>query len=313
MGVMHMNCPQCNTSLPDSATFCYKCGASTRQTTFSYLPAGTPAWPHTVPQNLFYKPDLAKTIVQEGQSIVGGARSPARSRRSTRGILLFVAFCVLTCLVGVLATLGWEFANGAFATGAASTSVHIPARAVPSAGSTNAPSPTAAAQTNQLPTPTSFQKANSREVGITLNYPSNWIADAPQSTTSGNVSVSFHPQQQLPVGLSVGRFSATNSSQVPGTDVINQATLQSFGSNATLTNMQTLTNTPRHPSIGSANWDELDATFNTSSGELVHAVSISVKHNSIYFNIFYFSLATVYNEAVQKYYSQMLSSFKFLA
>ncbi|MFL5628913.1 MAG: zinc ribbon domain-containing protein [Ktedonobacteraceae bacterium] len=309
-----MNCPQCNTNLPDSATFCYKCGSSIRPTTFSYLPEGTPAWPTTVPQSHFYTPGATSQVVPQGEHSGPTSKSaPSKPRRSARSILTVLALLLLTPIVGVLATLGTLWVNGAIPIKAVTTSVHAPKVVQQTPNPSDATTPTAQAQSNQLPTPSSFQTANSQEVGITLKYPSDWVADAPQTTTSGNVSVNFHPQQQLPVDFSVGRFSSTNSASIPDASTINQATLESFGSSASLKNMQVLTNTPQHSSIGGISWDEEDATFATSNGDLVHAVSISVKHNNIYYNIFYIAFASVYNEAMQKYYSQMLSSFQFLA
>lgn len=306
-----MNCPQCATSLPDSATFCYTCGASTRQTTFSYLPVGTPSWPTTVPESHSYSPGATSTVIQEGQSPAPAAKRPARPQRSARSILILVALFVLTPLVGVLATLGTLYVNGAFSPGAAASNVHIAAVAQPTSGTSNTPTPTTPARTNQLPTPTHFQTANSREVGITLKYPSDWVADAPQTTRSGNIFVYFHPPQQLPVEMSVGKLAPTSSTSFSDTAILNQAVLESFGSNSGLQNMQLLTHSPQ--SIGGTSWDEQDATFTISNGDLLRVASISVKHNNLYFNIFYFAPASVYDEAMQKYYTQMLSSFKFLA
>jgi hypothetical protein len=312
-----MNCPQCNTSLPDSATFCYKCGTSTHSTAFSYLPEGAPAWPTTAPQSPFYTPGTtSQELAQGGESGAASFKAaPAKRRRSTRSILLLVALFVLTPVIGILATLGTLWMNGEIPIKAVTTSVHVPPVTQQTPNSTPTPglTPTTGAQGNQLPTPSSFQTANSSELGISLKYPSDWVADAPQTNTAGNVSVIFHPQQQLPVNLSVGRLSAANSSSVPNTQVVNQANLQGFGTDASLKNMQILTNTPQHPTIGGTAWDEQDASYVTSTGVAVHAVSISVKHNSIYYNIFYVAPSSVYDEAVQKYYSQMLSSFQFLS
>jgi zinc-ribbon domain len=310
-----MNCPQCNTSLPDSATFCYKCGTSTRSTAFSYLPEGTPAWPATAPQSPFYTPGApGQVVAQNGEPAAASFKAAStKQRRSARSILLLVALIVLTPVIGILATLGTLWMNGTIPIKTVTTSVHVPPVSQPTPASTPAPGLTPTTQSNQLPTPSSFQTANSTALGISLKYPSDWVADAPQTNTAGNVSVAFHPQQQLPVNLSVGRLSPTNSSSVPNTGVVNQANLEGFGTDSSLKNMQILTNTPQHPTIGGTVWDEQDASYVTSSGAAVHAVSISVKHNNIYFNIFYFAPSSVYDEAVQKYYSQMLSSFQFLS
>ena len=109
----------------------------------------------------------------------------------------------------------------------------------------------------------------------------------------------------------IARLSASVSATVTDTNQVNQANIQGFGTNNNLLNFKALTNTPQHRLIGGINWDEQDATYNTSNGLVIHVVSISVKHNTIYYNILYFAPDSAYNEAFQKYYSQMLSSFKF--
>ena len=74
-----------------------------------------------------------------------------------------------------------------------------------------------------------------------------------------------------------------------------------------------LTDTPKQRSIGGITWDEQDATYSTSNGDVIHIASISVKHNKTYYNILYYAPTSVYDEAVQKYYTQMLNTFKFTA
>ena len=109
----------------------------------------------------------------------------------------------------------------------------------------------------------------------------------------------------------IAKLSSSVSAQVTDTNEVNQANIQGFGSNNNLLNLTALTNTPKHRMIGGINWDEQDATYSTSSGLLIHVVSISVKRNTLYYNILYYAPASVYAEAFQKYYSQMLNSFKF--
>lgn len=144
-----------------------------------------------------------------------------------------------------------------------------------------------------------------------MQYPSDWVEDQLQQTTSGNLSIAFHPQRQLPVYFRVGEISATNSASVPSTSVVNQVNIDNFGSNNNLTNAQTLTNTPQQRTIGGMTWDEQDTMFTASDGSLIHVVSLTVKHNKNYYNILYFAPSNVYDEAVQKYYGQMLNTFKF--
>ena len=299
-----MNCPQCNAELPDSSAFCLQCGSSTQQTAFSYLPAGTPAWPTTVPQLSFPKTGTTTQAIDEIETHAPAKLAP-KPRRSARSILAIVAILILTPLIGIGATLGILWANGQFPVNATQGSLHLQIR--PTAGASSTP----AVASNQLPTPTSFHTAKSSEVGVIVKYPADWVAEAPQQSTAGNVSINFHPQQQLPVDFSIGRLSSKNSASVTGTDVVNQANIQGFGTDQNLQNLQLLTNTPQHAKIGGVSWDEQDATFTDSTGNLIHVVSISVQHNKLYYNIFYFAPSALYDEAVQKYYSQMLASFQF--
>lgn len=301
-----MNCFQCGTTLPDSSTFCMKCGTSVRQNTFSYLPAGAPPWPTNTTDLSAYALGKRKSeletpvIVQE-----------PKPQRSARNILAIVAFLLLAPIVGAGITLGSLWANGQFPATASRAAVHakIPAAQTPATSSAT-PAPTG--QTNQLPTPSSFLTATSPQIGISMQYPSDWTEDAPTVTSSGNTFMDFHPQQ-LPTGISIGRLSATNSAKVSSTTDVNQANLLGFGSANSLGTPQMLTNTPTQATIGGAAWDEQDATYTDTSGSglVLRVTSISVKHNSIYYNILFYAPDTVYTEAVQKYYTQMLSSLKF--
>jgi len=183
---------------------------------------------------------------------------------------------------------------------------------LPTPGASSTPtSLTPTVQSNQLPTPTAFQSVTSKDLGISLKFPSDWVQDPAQKSSSGNTSVNFHPQQNIPVSMFIARLSSSVSATVTDTNEVNQANIQGFGTNNNLLNYKALTDTPQHRQIGGVSWDEQDATYSTSGGLVIHVVSISVKYNAIYYNILYFAPDTAYDEAFQKYYSQMLSSFKF--
>src|SRR5689334_5228348 len=112
-----MNCPRCGTDLPDSATFCHKCGSSFPATSFSYLPEGTPAWPTKVPQNFSYTAGMigassplahtangqaslsAQSVQQrEGENFPATGRQ-TRPQRSARSFLLIVGVLLLSALI----------------------------------------------------------------------------------------------------------------------------------------------------------------------------------------------------------------------
>lgn len=302
-----MNCPRCHTELPDSATSCVVCGAPTRTDHFSYLPAGVPPWPYAVPQNLTYGdganvPSAQSTQTETSPAVAKAAVAPPK--KSRLGIPAVIGLVILSILIGGGATLGILYANGqSLSFGPQPTQ---PTVTLPTPGSL-----TPTAQGTQLPTPTAFHSATSTELGILIQYPSDWVEDPAQQTSAGNTFVSFHPQQSLPVSFDIGRLSANNSSQVANTNEVNQANIQGFGSVNNLSNLKMLTDTPLHRSIGGITWDEQDATYSTSSGTVIHVVCISVKHNKIYYNILFFAPSNVYDEAVQKYYSTMLNTFQF--
>ena len=308
-----MNCPRCNTELPDSAIFCVNCGSTIRPASFSYLPTGVPAWPTEPLKSTQYRNEISSEsgqfVVQSDTSSVepSNAASPKKKRL---GISAIIGLFILSILIGGGLTFGILYANGqrlSFGPQSTLKPLQLPTRSASSTPVSLTPTP----QRNQLPTPTAFQSAISKDLGISLQFPSNWVQDPAQKTTSGNTSVNFHPQQNLPVSMFIARLSSSVSAQVTDTNEVNQANIQGFGSSNNLLNFTTLTNTPQHRMIGGINWDEQDATYSTSSGLLIHVVSISVKHNTIYYNILYYAPDSVYDEALQKYYSQMLNSFKF--
>jgi len=308
-----MNCPRCNTELPDSAVFCVQCGSTIRPATFSYLPTGVPAWPTEQLKGTQYKSgapsEPAQFVVQnEASPVESSNAAPPKKKRP--GIPAIVGLFILSILIGGGLTFGILYLNGQRLSIGPQPTLKPLQLPTPSASSTPA-SLTPTPQGNQLPTPTAFQSATSKDLGISLQFPSDWVQDPAQKTASGNTSVNFHPQQNLPVSMFIARLSSSVSAQVTDTSEVNQANIQGFGTNNNLLNYKALTNTPQHRTIGGINWDEQDATYSTSSGLLIHVASISVKHNAIYYNILYFAPDSAYDEAFQKYYSPMLNSFKF--
>jgi len=310
-----MNCPRCNTELPDSAVFCVQCGSTIRPATFSYLPTGVPAWPTEQLKGTQYKngtPSESAQFVDQSEANMDESSNAAPPKKNRLGIPAIIGLFILSILIGGGLTFGILYLNGqrlSISPQPTLKPLQLPTRSASSTPTSLTPTP----QGNQLPTPTAFQSAKSTELGISLQYPSDWVEDPAQKSSAGNTLVAFHPSQQLPVSLDIGRLSTNNSSQVNSTTEINQANIQGFGSVNSLTNLKMLTDTPQHRAIGGITWDEQDATYSTSNGVLIHIASISVKHNQTYYNILFFAPTSVYDEAVQKYYTQMLNTFKFTA
>src|SRR5213080_2658383 len=142
MGVTYtMTCPQCNADLPDSTAFCPRCGSSIRPATFSYLPAGAPAWPTTVPQMPLYRAAANAETTQEDANLSAGKIVPG-PRRSARSILVIIALLILVPLIGAGATLGMLWANGQFSANATKASVHVPLPRQQTPAATSSPTST---------------------------------------------------------------------------------------------------------------------------------------------------------------------------
>lgn len=305
-----MNCPRCNTELPDSAIFCVKCGSTLRPASFSYLPAGVSDWPTNAPQNLPYAsgPDVrpAPSVQQEESPDV--AKSAVRPKKSRLGIPAIIGLFILSILIGGGLTFGILYANGQqLSFGPQPTQ---PPVQLPTPGSTSSPL-TPTAQGNQLPTPTAFQTITSTDLGISLKYPSDWQKTGPAQTQSSNIEVSLRPQQQLGMEVRIRRFSTSNSASIASTASANQANLTAFSQFQGVTNLQPTTSS--QPTIGGVQWDEQDAKFTGPNNVQYDFETLAVKHKNMYFVIFLYSPDMFYKEAVQKYFQPMFDSFKFLS
>jgi len=308
-----MKCPQCNAELPESATYCHSCGSAVRPATFSYLPPGTPAWPTTIPQ----KPStIAGTSAQtaqqkEKESISSTKPLSDRPKRSARTVLMITALFILVPLVGIGATLGMLWFNGELPIKTVNASLSGPPPSAKQTPTSNASTPTAQAQTNRLPTPSSFQTTTVAAVGVTLKYPKEWIKDVPQSTSDNSIILSFHPQQASGIVLYVERFSSSTSAKLTSTNDVNQGILSAFQSTQGVNNLRPVSPPNPQLTIGGVQWDEQDATFSTNSGLQYHLTTIAVQYKQIYYDILYYAPAVVYNEAMQKYFQPMLNSLQF--
>lgn len=307
-----MNCPRCNTELPDSAIFCVKCGSTMRPASFSYLPAGVPDWPTTVPQNL--PPGAgsdarpAQFVQQEERPSV--ANSAVAPKKSKLGIPVVIGLLLLSILIGGGLTFGILYANGqqlSFGPQPTQPPVQLPTPGPSSTPGTSTP----ATQGTQLPTPTAFQTITSTDLGISLKYPSDWQKTGPAQTQSSNIEVSLRPAQQLGMEVRIRRFSTSNSASIASTASANQANLTAFSQFQGVTNLQPTTNS--QPTIGGVQWDEQDAKFTGPNNVQYDFATMAVKHNNLYFVIFLYSPDMFYKEAAQKYFQPMFDSLKFLS
>ncbi len=305
-----MKCSRCAAELPDTSTFCSRCGAanpSAQLTTsgFSYLPAGAPPWPASVPGRYSYGAGSPAPVQPTAP------RLTEKSGRSVGRTLMTLALILLiTLLVGIGSTLGVLASQGRFSPQAAATKkavvVPTPAQATPA--------PTTSAQGSQLPAPTSFKATTVKDVNAALEYPSDWVQDALQTTSDGTLLGIHTPTtEQVTIGFSLMRYSTSISATITSPDQINQSNVQGFGTLTGVSNVQAVPSTGSAPTIGGASWMEQDFTLENSNNVQIDLMSIAVEHNKVYYNILVSAPASYYTEALQKDIQPMFSSFKFLS
>lgn len=332
-----MTCPRCSADLPDSATFCQKCGTSLRPNAFSYLPEGTPTWPTMVPQNTSYMTSVSSPVADTSavgmmadKSAVGTINRPLRSgvqdeksptapqpekpRRSVRSTLFIVGVLLLSALIGGGASLGILWANGQlFPNNAAQTAVRVTVPTPTAASATPVASATPTQQGNQLPTPTSFQTLKITDLGISVKSPSDWQQIGPQPTSSNDMEVALVPPQseQIGIALFIKRISATNSASLKSPAEANQQNITEFSTVSGVNNLKA--SATSQPTIAGVTWSEQDATFTSDQGDNYHYSTIAVQHNKLYYTISFYIPDVFHDEAVQKYIQPILNSFQFLS
>jgi hypothetical protein len=308
-----MKCSRCAAELPDSSTFCSRCGAASPSgqlvtSGFSYLPVGAPPWPASAPGGRYaYGANAAAPVLEATPQLTEKA-----GRSSVRTILTVALILLIALLVGVGGTLGVLASEGRLSPGAATTKKAVVQ--VPQTQATPGSTPTAATQGNQLPTPTSFKLTSVKDVNAALEYPTGWVQDALQKSTDGT-SLGIHSPDAQQIGISffLMRFSDSTSATISSPDQINQSNVQGFSQLSGVSNMQTVPSSGTAPTIGGTNWMELDATFLNSSSVKMDLVTISVEHSKVYYNIAVLAPDAYYTEAMQKYIQHMFTTFKFLS
>ncbi len=316
-----MKCPRCSAELFNSSTFCPQCGfnhqqklnytapenyvatSQERPTTFSYLPAGTPPWPTTVPQNI---PGVVASASQSQPASQANFKVESKPGRTVGGILSVIAVLILAPIIGVLIT---------FATVSRPASQATPATKTTTSQQTKNATPTTNGQSNHnvaLPTPTSFKTAKDTNVNISLQYPADWTQDSPAQSTNGS-SLNIASQDQIGINFSVIHLNDTTSGTVTNADQLNQTYIQSLTQFQNVHNIQNVQAANTQPSIAGAQWIEKDATFLDGSNNKIHFATISVQHGKSYYIIYFFIPDGIYTEAMKKYIVPMLNSVKFLS
>lgn len=314
-----MLCPRCNSPAADTATICPQCGSAltpTSMTSFSYLPAGTPPWhaARSMPPGATIGGASSSAAPQVGS--MPSALETSGAKKARMGIPSLLLLFLVTILVGGGATFGVLASQGysPFSRPAPQKSIRLTLTTPTVAGSPTttgtSPTPSGTGQTNQLPPVLVYQKLNNADTGISLEYPSTWVVGSPQKDTNSTF-FTIQPSQRLGLFIAFTRYTSSASSQLTSTSDVNQGNLTGFQSAQGVTNFKLGQGTTQD-SIGGISWDQQDASFGTTSGLLFHATSIAVQYKQLYYEILFYAPDQVYQEAMTKYYTPMLQSFKFL-
>ncbi len=305
-----MNCPHCNTELPESAIFCNQCGSTINKASFSYLPTGAPAWPKEPLKDTRYLSPSSEYIQHIDQSESPSTKPASTPIKKSLGIPAIIGLCLLSILIGGGLTFGILYLNGESLSSGSQTA--LKPLQLPTPGASSTPSSlTPTTQSNQLPAPTSFHTLNSSDLGITIKYPSDWVMD-PAQKTSDSSFLGVHPQQQQTgIYLLIERYTESGSAKISNVAAINQINLAQFQNQQNLTNFQIISPPSPQRSIGGVEWTEQDATFSNPNNVAFHLTTAAVQYKKLYYDVQFYSPVIIYDEALQKYFLPMLNSFKF--
>jgi len=321
-----MKCPRCSAELFNSSTFCPQCGFNHQQNlnmsensiapeqeraaAFSYLPAGTPPWPTTVPQNV---PGVVASAAQGQRTAQAKGDVEGKPRRTVGGVLSVIAVLVLAPIIGIMITFATiaRPASQAAPSGTNSNSSNSQqvADATPVATAATTSQDT---QNQPLPTPTAFKTAKDTNVNISLQYPADWTEGDPKQSASA-AFFSIVSQSQIGINFSVIHLNDSTSGTISSADQLNQLNIQQLSQVQNVSNIQNVQMTNNQPNIGGTKWIEKDATFLDESNTKIHFASISVQHGKSYYIIYFSMPDNIYSEAMKKYIEPMLNSVKFLS
>ncbi len=240
--------------------------------------------------------------------------------KGTRTLLAGLVFLVLLPILFAAGTLGSLYLQGQFPPKPApKAAAAAPTPASNPNGAPNDATPTPAPQDQgQLPTPTSFTKVSSVDTNLSLQYPADWIAEAPSKSTSVTL-VTIHPPQNqaIPFFVEIRHFTNNASSQFPSENTVNQGIMASIGNQFRETNVQNVTPANAQPTIGGVPWTAAEETFDgvdsADNPITVHIITVSVQRNKSYYNLTFLMDNSVASEATKKYVQPMLDSVQFLS
>ena len=334
-----MKCSHCSGDLQDTATTCPQCGADQDKqnqqypaTTFSYLPAGTPPWPTTIPG---YRHEH-ETFATNQPAPVPTLLSSKRERKNT-GFLNTLSILILMPVIGSLITLGLLYANGQFMHGSSSNSAstqgtynnsarsahHTDSSAPQPATPQTTSTPLATSEATQtatqtgpastLPTTRSFRTYSNKDINMSLRYPSDWSLGQTSHANNVVTTLPLQPPQNYGMQIYIEHLTNAFSAFFNDASELNRRNIQSLFQLQNVHDIQKLSSPDAKPTIADATWEQADTTLQVGTSPKLHFTTISVQHNGSYYSTYFLIPENIYQDAMQKYIQPLLASIKFLS
>ncbi|WP_220194134.1 hypothetical protein [Ktedonospora formicarum] len=295
-----MKCTHCAAEVAERTERCGVCGAQASEThstssPFSYLPAGTPAWPLTIPA---YSTGAS---IAASHAVISPTSIPAS--KTQQNWLLLSLILLLIPIVGASATYGalrWR-----------STANLSPPTLHPRATANSQATPITTSHSPVLTTPTSFQTASDTTINMALQYPANWKESTPdKSDTQSSLTIS---SPDLGIQFAVLRFSESASPAIGSPNDLNERILSELNINQNVLQIQPTQTISAQPQIAGQIWQQKEGLVIMSNGSKVHVNAITVRYNNAYYNIQIYTPEDIYQQALKTYLQPMLDSLHFLS
>jgi hypothetical protein len=237
---------------------------------------------------------------------VATSRPSRPSRHTLKHTLLVIAVLILTPLLGSFGTLTLLAVNDRVSLPRlASSLLPTGSRAHPATPSTHPPT---------LPNPKGFKVVTDKAVNMSVRYPTNWSVTT-QSLADGSHFIGITSPGGTTISFYLSHLPPNETATYVNANGLDQANIQGLTQIGNIRQVQFVKTPNYRPTIGGLTWSEQDATFITTqngTATTVHYTSIAVQHQKTYYIIYFYLPSDLYAQAMQKYFTPMLASARFL-
>lgn len=230
----------------------------------------------------------------------------ATLRHALKNNLLVAAILILAPLLGSFGTLMLLAANGRVSLPRLASSL------LQTTSSTHHSSSTVHPPT--LPAPKAFKLVTDKAVNMSVRYPTDWSATT-QSLADGSHFIGITSPGGTTISFYLSHLPANETASYVNANGLDQENIQGLTQIQNIRQVQFVKTSDYRPTIGGFIWSEQDATFVTTengTATTVHYTSIAVQHQKTYYIIYFYLPDSLYPQAMQKYFTPMLKSARFL-